>query len=172
MQQRALAHTGRADDGHHLAALDLRSRSRSTCRRWRSDLIRLVEVGGGEEGHALTRDLMNQGSGDPGSPSSLDPEIPEFPRSVAILAAFHLIVDSRRAAADGRARKRAFLTAHQRARDQRPHRPSRQSTARSSATCAAAVLQTRRHAASKPDAPSAGRPARSVTYCVWTGYAP
>ena len=52
VQQRALAHTGRADHRHHLAALDGQIEIAQHVQPLRADLIALVDVAGGEKGHA------------------------------------------------------------------------------------------------------------------------
>ena len=112
MQQRAFAHAGRADDRDHLALLDREIQIAQHVQALGSDLIALVDVGGGEEGHAgrlrlrEVRRLHGDTAHEPDSPKS---------RTRPILVSFHLIVDGRRAAADGRARERALLAADQRA---------------------------------------------------------
>ena len=112
MQQRALADTRCADDRHHLARLDRQIQIAQDVQALGSDLIALVDVVSGEKSH-LTRELLSWGSRELGdTPSSVAPQLSS---SVVILVSFDLIVERCRAAADGRACKRALPAADQRA---------------------------------------------------------
>ncbi len=51
VQQRAFAHSGRADDGDHFTALDREIEIAQHVKPLRADVIAFVEICRGEEGH-------------------------------------------------------------------------------------------------------------------------
>jgi len=53
VQQRALAHTGGADNRYHLAALDGQIEAAQHMQPLASDVVTLVDVGGDEKGHVI-----------------------------------------------------------------------------------------------------------------------
>jgi len=63
MEERALPHSGRADDGNHLASLDIERQIAQNVKPLCADEVGFVEVGCGEERHRGYRGLRKQRGG-------------------------------------------------------------------------------------------------------------